>query len=51
MGFPGGSVLKESACKTGKAGYSDLIPGSRRSPEGNGNLLTVFLLGKAQTSL
>ena len=27
MGFPGGSVLKESACRTGEAGYSDLIPG------------------------
>ena len=51
MGFPGGSVLKESACKTGEAGDSDLIPGSRRSPRGNGNLLTVFLSGKAQTTV
>ena len=51
MGFPGGSVLKESACKTGEAGDSNLIPGSRRSPGGNGNLLTVFLSGKAQTTV
>ena len=34
MGFPGGSLVKESACNAGDAG---LIPGSGRSPgEGNG---------------
>ena len=37
MGFPGGSVVKESACNAGDAG---LIPGSGRSPgRGNGNPL------------
>ena len=37
MGFPGGSVGKESACN---AGYLSSIPGSGRSPgEGNGNPL------------
>ena len=35
MGFPGGSVGKESACSTGDRG---LIPGLGRSPgEGSGN--------------
>ena len=34
MGFPGGSVGKETACSAGDPG---LIPGSGRSPgEGNG---------------
>ena len=33
MGFPGGIPGKESACKAGDPGS---IPGSRRSPEGNG---------------
>ena len=38
LGFPSGSVGKESACKAGERG--GLIPGSRRSPgEGNGNPL------------
>ena len=37
MGFPGGSVGKESACN---AGYLSSIPGSGRYPgEGNGNPL------------
>ena len=37
MGFPGGSVVKESACNARDAG---LIPGSGRSPgEGNSNPL------------
>ena len=37
LGFPGGSVGKESACNTGDA---SLIPGSGRSSEGgNGNPL------------
>ena len=35
LGFPGGSVGKESTCNTG---YLGLIPGSARSPgEGKGN--------------
>ena len=41
-GFPGGSVVKESACQTGDMG---LIPGSGRSPgEGNGNSLQYSCL-------
>ena len=37
MGFPGGSVCKESTCNAEDAGS---IPGSGRSPgEGNGNAL------------
>ena len=37
MGFPGGSVVKESACDTGDTGS---IPRLGRSPgEGNGNPL------------
>ena len=37
MGFPGGSLVKESACNAGDAG---LIPGSGRYPGGgNENLL------------
>ena len=37
LGFPGGSVGKESTCNAGELG---LIPGSERSPGvGNGNLL------------
>ena len=42
MGFPGGSVGKESACNAGDLG---LIPVSGRSPrEGNGNPLQYFSL-------
>ena len=44
MGFPGGSVGKESACNAGDLG---LIPVSGRSPrEGNGNPLQYFCLEK-----
>ena len=43
LGFPGGSVSKESTCNAGDPG---LIPESRRSPrEGNGYLLQYFCLG------
>ena len=42
MGFPGGSVGKESACNVGDLG---LIPGLGRSPgEGNGNPLQYSCL-------
>ena len=42
MGFPGGSVGKESACDEGDP---DSIPGSGRSPgEGNGRLLQYSCL-------
>ena len=43
MGFPGGSVGKESTCNAGNAGS---IPGLGRSPgEGNGNPLQYSCLG------
>ena len=43
LGFPGGSVSKESACNSGDPG---LIPGSGSSPgEGNGNPLQYSRLG------
>ena len=43
MGFPGGSVGKESACNAGDPG---LIPGSGRFPgEGNGNPFQHSSLG------
>ena len=39
-GFPGGSVVKESACKAGDAGAMGSLPGSGRSLGGdNGNPL------------
>ena len=45
MGFPGGSVGKESACNVGDLG---LIPGSERSPgEGNRNLVQYSCLGNS----
>ena len=45
MGFPGGSVGKESACNAGDPG---LIPVSGRSSvEGNGNLLQYSCLGNS----
>ena len=45
MGFPGGSVGKESACKAGDAGDAGSIPGSGRSPGGgHGNPLQYFSL-------
>ena len=44
MGFPGGSVGKESACNSGDLGS---IPASERSPgEGNGYPLQYSCLGK-----
>ena len=43
MGFPGGSVGKESACNSGEPSS---IPGLGRSPgEGNGNPLQYSCLG------
>ena len=43
MGFPGGSVSKESACHAGDRGS---VPGLRRSPgEGNGNPFQYSNLG------
>ena len=45
MGFPGGSVGKESTCNAGDAGGAGSIPGSGRSPGvGNGNLLQYSCL-------
>ena len=42
MGFPGGSVSKETTCNAGDPG---LIPGLGRSlGEGNGNPLQYFYL-------
>ena len=34
MGFPGGSLGKESACNAGDEGHLGSIPGSGRSPGG-----------------
>ena len=43
MGFPGGSVVKNSPANAGEMGS---IPGLGRSPaEGNDNLLQYFCLG------
>ena len=45
LGFPGGSVVKESACQQRSTGGVDLISGSRRSPGGeNGNPLQYSCL-------
>ena len=45
MGFPGGSVGKESTCNAGAARDSGLIPGSGRSPGGGrGNPLRYSCL-------
>ena len=45
MGFPGGSVGKESACNAGDARDSDSIPGWGRSPGGgHGNPLQYYCL-------
>ena len=45
MGFPGGSVGKESACKAGDAGDAGSIPGAERSPGGgHGNPLQYSCL-------
>ena len=43
LGFPDGSVGKESACNAGDTGDAGLIPGlGRSSGGGNGNPLPVF---------
>ena len=42
LGFPGGSVVKNLPANAGDAGS---IPGSGRSPEGNGNPLQYSCLG------
>ena len=48
MGFPGGSVGKESSCSAGDWGS---IPGSGRSPgEGNGNPLHYSCLENSMDS-
>ena len=46
-GFPGSSVIKESACNAEDVGS---IPGSGKPQpgEGNGNPLPLFLTGKSQ---
>ena len=45
VGFPGGLVVKESACHAGDSGNVGLIPGLGSSPaEGNGNLLQYSCL-------
>ena len=46
MGFPDGSVDKESTCNTGDIGNVGLIPGSESTPGGgNGNPLQYSCLG------
>ena len=46
MGFPGGSVVKNTPVNVGDIGDVVLIPGSGRSPgEGNGNPPQYFCLG------
>ena len=45
MGFPGGSVGKESFCNAGTTGDADSIPGLGRSPGvGHGNPLQYSCL-------
>ena len=45
LGFPAGSVIKESACNAGTAGDTRSIPGSGRSPGGgHGNPLQYSCL-------
>ena len=45
MGFPGGSVVKNTPANAGDAGDTGLISGLRRSlGEGNGNLLQYCCL-------
>ena len=39
VGFPGGLVVKNPSANTGDPGDVGSIPGSGRSPEGNGNPL------------
>ena len=46
VGFPDGSVGKESACNAGDRGHVGSIPGSGRYPGGgNGNPLQYSCLG------
>ena len=46
MGFPGGSVVKNSPSNAGDAGDVGSLPGSGRSPRiGNGNPLQYSCLG------
>ena len=48
IGFPGGSVVKESAYNAGDTGDLSSIPESGRSPgRGNGNLLQYSCLGNS----
>ena len=48
MGFPGGSVGKESACSAGDTGDAGSISGSGRSPGGgHGSPLQYSCLGKS----
>ena len=45
LGFPNGSMGKESVCNAGDTGDAGLIPGWGRSPrEGNGNPLQYSCL-------
>ena len=48
MGFPGGSVGKESACNAGDTGDAGLIPGWGRSLEKAWQPTPVFLPGESQ---
>ena len=49
LGFPGGSVGKESACNAGDPGFTS---GSGRSPgKGNGNPLQYSFLGNPMDKL
>ena len=46
LGFPSGSMGKESVCNAGDTGDAGLIPGwGRSSREGNGNPLQYSYLG------
>ena len=48
MGFPGGSVVKNSPADAGATGDIGSIPGLRRSPAGgNGYPLQYFCLGNS----
>ena len=42
MGFPGGSMIKESACNAGDTGDAGLIPGLGRSPRGGPDNLLQY---------
>ena len=48
LGFPGGSVVKDSTCQGGDSGNASLIPGLGRSSRGgNDHLLQYFCLGNS----